>query len=189
MENIIYYFFSTVPQVLAALIALIGAFHIFRNQNLLDSFYGNAQVAYDLGYKSPFGFILEELKDFQKEMISRNVKSIYNFASSFTKKESIYIKLVNKLKETYDDEGVIVEKIFPMLLILSKVTATHEKRILLNKKFKQITILAFVIIIASITVLALTNLLPNYLTILLIIIVISSVTVNLFLVYKFLSDN
>jgi len=42
-----YYFFSTVPQVVAAIVAFIGAFHIFRNENIIKELIGYSQNVID----------------------------------------------------------------------------------------------------------------------------------------------
>jgi len=48
MEETNFYFFSTLPQVLSSVIAFIGAFHIFRNQNTTNVLVGNAQNIIDI---------------------------------------------------------------------------------------------------------------------------------------------
>lgn len=52
MENTIYYTFSTIAQVLAAIVGIIGVFAIFHFQSLYDSLFGFATSFYEQASKN-----------------------------------------------------------------------------------------------------------------------------------------
>lgn len=76
MENTSFYFFSTVPQVLAAVIGIIGAFHIFRNQETLKSLYGYAESVIEKGTLINHGDINPLLKRLSEALVANKLEQV-----------------------------------------------------------------------------------------------------------------
>ncbi len=118
MENAIFYTFSTIPQVLAGAIALIGVFAIFKVQNLNNTMLGYAKNFlsqatksgqwldfYDLALDSQNLAELKSLMEVQTEKEPKVQKKdrlrrlYFNFSKNFYKKKSIMV--ITKITAVY----------------------------------------------------------------------------------------
>lgn len=85
MENALYYTFSTIPQVLAGAIALLGAFVLFKVHSVHDKLSGKSGRMYEELWKrfKNHGTIHEEIPDLKAMMVllqhGRNYQEIHDY--------------------------------------------------------------------------------------------------------------
>lgn len=83
MEDTIYYTFSTIAQVLAAVFGLTAIFIIFFNQNIKQGILGYSQSIYDLFSEIGRQDMESYYKNsFKRILLSQNIDEIYNSLDS-----------------------------------------------------------------------------------------------------------
>jgi len=99
MEQIIFYTYSTVAQVLAAIVALLGVFTIFQIQNINNKLTGLSQNYFDSLIDTrkkntiPISHFL--LDDFKNSQISRNYKKTMKIMEEMKSKYGNTIKTLH----------------------------------------------------------------------------------------------
>ncbi len=127
MTETSYYFFSTIPQVIGAIIALIGAFHIFRNKVTNQSLNGFAQnIITIMGEVAgePFDNLRGRLRE---ALISRKYQLIEPIISEIRivlidgYNEDTYYRILQKIDNYFETKTKLQKrsKVFTFTLLLS----------------------------------------------------------------------
>jgi hypothetical protein len=160
MENAIYYTFSTIPQVLAALIALVGVFVIFKIQILNKELLGFGKAILDEFERCEK--VREKVKQKNKMLESRlkksinrndfdglgiqineiaeilNTKSLSGVAESYVKSKEFKENLIKKTK---------TESIFSIIVILMSVVILPFAKIISTNLFCSILIFFIIMLL------------------------------------------
>jgi len=178
MEQIIYYTFSTIPQVLGAIIALLGVFVIFKiqhNHKILD---GQTKYFYEIIKENKFlklnkDLVLESNIKKNYSEVLKWMESVIGLGNYFNEelsggKDAIFLKKA-------DFKNIIDNQLIPIKNDTEKIINSGNK---LKNDAILIVIISGIIIIVSIIILLYSRILSsqNYLiiiTILLICLIIS----------------
>lgn len=183
MENTIYYTVSTIAQVLATIIGIIGAFAIFRFQSSNERLFGLAYTFYQQGLRK------ELVNDSNYSLLFKHLQQALNF-KKITEIDLLMTKIETLLEETI----VKIEIDFYATDIL-ELKIIHQRFMQLStgldirkKALNRILIFAISIIIASIIVLSLTTLICAISAIVLLGIFIIAASLCFFYIYKFMNE-
>ena len=177
MENSLLYFFSTIPQVLAAVIALVFVFVLFRLQSLdkvLDAL--STDFAAILGNNVTQGDNWQRLGSAGKFM--RNYKSKY-----FEEISTLMDKICNERKR---DNKNAVEKLSEIQKNAQKIESSRNK---LVQNTKHLSLLGFSIIIISLSLIPFVKFIDGncYLMNSLFLLLIVLTAIYLFWIYRILT--
>lgn len=196
MENSYLYFFSAVPQCISALIALIGAFHIFRNQATNDSLFGFSKNVYDIAIEIPIlGNLINDLK---QAMIAKKLEEIDGI---FNEIQGRVNQRKDNLQQLFNQPNQQNKWINPELKQIEKIlmTISHYKdvkslRVSRNAKFKIVLTFSMIIVIYTLAAITLEPILTThkncYIAIILFVLTVLLVIYNLIQLreYIFLSN-
>jgi len=187
-DDSFYYFYSTVPQVLAGGIALIGVFAIFKIKALKDSLSGIAQNFYDevkdhyVNRDNPDIFLFTEtdfnkkINFFKKYMISLNFEMIKKDMYRFMEAEK-HLITTRQMKELH------------LNLIIARYNDLYYKIINLRIETLRVVRFSAIVIITSLIIIPFGNNLPCWLVITLLVVFFVLVGVNLWLLINIIKNS
>lgn len=146
MENVILYFFSTIPQILAAIIALVFIFVLYKLQSsekIIDALCNEFELI--LGNNVTLGFSWQRLGSSVKFM--RNHK-----AKNFNCISKIMLSIFEEHISEKDNKSV-----FKLKSIASKTSMIENKNSKIIKKTKLLCLIGFITIISSLVVIPFTK--------------------------------
>lgn len=173
MENTVYYTYSTISQTLAAMVALLGVFTIYRLQSLNNKFIDHSQSYLDFLNKmekenNPNSGVWFTNRELGRLIISKHYQGI-----------------IDLMEREYKKWGEAFSELSSFYKSVNKITAYKEKSI---KKTVFITSTSLIIILASIIMLSLATIINNlafWITFLLFLLAIGFVFLQIFQLIKF----
>ncbi|MCX6233490.1 MAG: hypothetical protein NT175_02025 [Bacteroidetes bacterium] len=174
MENSIYYTFSTIAQVLAGILALLGAFAIFKIPLFRNRLSGLAQNFYDETdnlIKTRVSFPASKIGDLKKNMISRNyfqlLRSMEESLKVYKESPDVKEKDIQKFNNYYQE--------YKMLYISEKA---------LMSKTRIVLIYTVTIILGSIFIIPFANVISRGIFILLLSLFFILLAINFYLILQ-----